>query len=128
MRKLRHRKAAAKYARTLDVAASILVEQKQRAAVVRPLFVVGRVRPFSKWPFGGVVVLGHFPFLLDPTSKKTVTWTAYCKKVLILKKGSRYEIVFKPKKVPTEAFVGQQNGNELLVGAGDSVAASAAAV
>ncbi|KAK1859424.1 hypothetical protein I4F81_002020 [Pyropia yezoensis] len=128
VRKLRHRKAAAKYARTLEVAASILVEQEQRATVVRPPLVVGRVKPFCKWPFGGVVVFAQFPFLLDPTSKKTATWTAYCKKVLILKKGGRYEIVFKPKKVPTEASVGRQNGNEPLVGAGDSVAASAAAV
>lgn len=73
-------------------------------------------------------MFAQFPFLLDPPSKKTVTWTAYCKKVLILKKDGRYEIVFNPKGVPTEASVGQQNGSAPLVGAGDSVAASAAAV
>ncbi|KAK1861877.1 hypothetical protein I4F81_004456 [Pyropia yezoensis] len=127
VRKLRHRKAAGKYAKTLEVASSLFVEQEQRATVVRPPFVLGRVKPFSNRPFGVVVVYAQFPSLLDTTWKKTITWTAYCRKVLIQKKGGRYEIVFKPNRVPTEDSVGQRNGNEPLARADDAAAVSAAA-
>lgn len=115
VRSLRHKKAAAKYAKSLDVAASILSEQEARATVVRPPFVLGRVNPFSKWPFGGVVVFVKFPFLVDPTWRKTVNWTAYCRKVLILKTGGRYEIVFRPKKVPSASSADGPNGTEPLL-------------
>lgn len=112
---LRHKKAAAKYAKSLDVAASILLEQEARATVVRPPFVLGRVKPFSKWPFGGVVVFVQFPVLVDPTWRKTVTWTAYCRKVLILKTGGCYEIVFRPKKVSSASSADGPNGTEPLL-------------
>lgn len=127
VRRLRHRKAAGKYAKTLEVASSLFVEQEQRATVVRPPFVLGHVKPFSKRPFGAVVVYAQFPSLLDTTWKKTITWTAYCRKVLIQKKGGRYEIVFKPNRVLTEDSVGQRNGNEPLARADDAAAVSAAA-
>lgn len=127
VRSLRHNKAAAKYAKSLDVAASMLLEQEVRTTVVRPPFVLGRVKPFSKWPFGGVVVFVQFPFLVDPTWCKNMTWIAYCRKVLILKTGGCYEIVFRLKKVSSASSADGPNGAEPLLDNGDKTNAAVGA-
>lgn len=127
VRNVRHRKAVAKYEKCFEAEAKILVEQEERATVVRPHFVVARVKPFSKWPFGGVVVYAQFPFLWDCSWKKTTKWVAHCRKVIIKKTGGRYEVVFKPKTMPVTAPVQGPNGQEPLLDKSVSTATAAAA-
>lgn len=129
-RAVRHRRAVAKLEKGLEMASAALVEEEGRAGVVRPLFVVGHVKPFSGWPFGGVVVFAQFPFLLDQSWRTVDKWVAYCKKIFVTKEGGRYEVMFAPKQAAGGPFhnksvVGGVRRDEPAVGASGTLASTA---
>lgn len=51
----------------IQLALEAKMEEESLAAVVESPFVVGKVKPYSAWPRGGVVIFVQFPLLLDET-------------------------------------------------------------
>lgn len=112
IRGLRHRSAAIKMEKGLDIIATALLEEEARTSVVRPPFVIGHVKPFSAWPHGGVVVFAQFPFLLDQSWRLADKWLAYCRKVSVLGTGGRYEVMFAPKETAGGSAVAEEAPRE----------------
>lgn len=150
VRVLQHRKTTAKFERHVALAATALMDEERRSGVVRPPFTIGQVKPFSAWPFGGVVIYAQFPFLLDNSWRDAGKWSTLCQKVLSYDVGGRYAITFAPKvsraavastKAGANDDTGDTNGDAVLptpvpsagagllinTGAGVSTAAAAGA-
>lgn len=123
IRGLRHRTAAVKMEKGLDIMATALLEEEARTSVVRPPFVIGHVKPFSAWPFGGVVVFAQFPFLIDQSWRLADKWVAYCRKVSVLGTGGRYEVMFAAKEAPRGATVDGEDPEGSLPAADDALPA-----
>lgn len=103
VRVLQHRRTTAKFEKHVALAAAALMDEERRSGVVRPPFTIGQVKPFSAWPFGGILTFVQFPFLLDGSWRDAGKWSTLCRKVLSYDKGGRYEIIFAPKKPPPSA-------------------------
>lgn len=123
IRGLRHRNAAIKMEKGFDIIATALLEEEARTSVVRPPFVIGHVKPFSAWPFGGVVVFAQFPFLLDQSWRLADKWMAYCRKVTVLGTGGRYEVMFAAKEAPGGAATKEEVADGPLPVADDALKA-----
>lgn len=98
----------------IQLAVEDMMEEESLATVVEPPFVVGKVKPYSAWPHGGVVIFVQFPFLLDETWKEPQKWVTSCRKLLSHAVGGRYEVVFEAKKVlgsstPADSPGGQES-------------------
>lgn len=123
IRGLRHRSAAIKMEKGLDIMATAMLEEEARTSVVRPPFVIGHVKPFSAWPHGGVVVFAQFPFLLDQSWRLADKWMAYCRKVSVWGTGGRYEVMFSAKDAQGRAATKDEDPDGSLLATGDALQA-----
>lgn len=48
------------------VVSAILEEEEDTSAIAKPFYLVQELVPNLRWPEGGVVVYGHFPFFARP--------------------------------------------------------------
>lgn len=118
VRLLRHPKAAARFEKTVAAAAAMLVDEEHRVSVVPAPYVVGKVKPFSAWPRGGIVVFAQFPFLLDPSLNEQGKMVSLCRKLLAFDVGGSYEVMLGPKSLArSTSVVGGANGTEPLLAA-----------
>lgn len=115
VRNLKHHRSKARWDKGVDMCASALIDDERRATVVKPPFVIGQVKPFSAWPYGGVVVFAQFPFLLDSAWRDAGKWTANCQKVMVFDVGGRYEVVFSLKQPPVGRHTDGAGGPEPLL-------------
>lgn len=70
-----------------EAVATALMEEQERAAVVKPNYLGQKVSPNALWPNGGVVVYAQFPFLLDQSWRRSGAWLSFCRKAVCAPDG-----------------------------------------
>lgn len=82
--------------RAHELVVSAILEEDDAAVVAKPFYLVQELVPNQRWPDGGVVVYGHFPFLLDLSWQQSGSWVSFCRKLACapdgVSQGGTYEV------------------------------------
>lgn len=109
-RSLRSKRVQDKMKKAHDAVVSAMMEEDERTAVVKPIYLVQQVEPHKLWPDGGVVVYAQFPFLLDLSWRRSGAWVSFCRKAVCApdgnSQGGTYEVFFTLQK-PDSSGLGE---------------------
>lgn len=98
VRTLRSPRVELRMKKAHEAVAAALMEEEDRAPVVKPNYLVQKVLPKKLWPDGGVVVYAQCPFLLDQSWRSSGAWLSFCHKAVCApdgrSHGGTYDVFF----------------------------------